>query len=177
MRKAAHHDCIGRARLILVLARHALHAAVAGAAGGALLLAELASSGAPVKVEQNELFDDASPADEGEDVPTAAPAEIHGLKVEVSDAVARLPPESPEKKFATHLVAQAESSAQQNEWEKAQRLYVRALAKCGIQALATPGGSDYDLDELVAGAAAEDADNPLFGDDEVGSGDGESRQE
>ena len=136
------------------------------AGDGGVLLTELASGGAPVKVEQNELFDDASPADEGEDVPTAAPAEIHGLKVEVSDAVARLPPESPEKKFATHLVAQAESSARQNEWEKAQRLYVRALQKCGIQALATPG-SDYDLDELVAGAAAEDADNPLFGDDEV----------
>ena len=86
------------------------------------------------------------------------------MKGTLSQAVARLPPDSPEKKFATHLASQAVTAEQHQEWERAQSLYARALQKCGLE---TPELKGHDLDDLVAGAVAEDNDNPLFGDDEV----------
>eukprot|EP01043_Picozoa_sp_COSAG02_P051043 COSAG02_NODE_5321_length_4439_cov_5.402765_2_plen_883_part_01 len=94
------------------------------------------------------------------------PPQVQELRVALETAVAQLPPQSPEKQFATHLANQAAASVAHQEWDRAQSLYARALQKCGMD---TPDEKHptASLDDLVAGAAGEDADNPLFGDDDV----------
>lgn len=134
-----------------------------------------ASAGSSSEEYANVHFDDGEDGEDGspEVFRAAPPPEVlEEMKGSLEQAVARLPPESPEKKFATHLATQAVTAEQHQEWERAQSLYARALQKCGLQ---TPGGGSLlpvrtlsaDLDDLVAGAVIEDADNPLFGDDEV----------